>query len=257
MPLSNQLIAFLVITRKEMIRIFRIWTQTLLPSAITQVLYFVIFGGFIGSQIKSVDGISYMAFLIPGLVMMAVISNSFTNVVSSFFGAKFQRNIEELMVSPTPNWVILAGFVAGGVIRGILVGSIVLAVSIFFVRPEISNIFIVLAFAILTAILFALAGFSNSLFAKSFDDISIVPNFVLTPLTYLGGVFYSIKNLPPVWQTVSHFNPIVYMIDGFRYGFYGKSDVNVGLSFAIIILAVTGLWILNINLLKRGSGLRS
>lgn len=257
MPLSNQLIAFLAITRKEMIRIFRIWTQTLLPSAITQVLYFVIFGGFIGSQIKSVDGISYMAFLIPGLVMMAVISNSFTNVVSSFFGAKFQRNIEELMVSPTPNWVILAGFVAGGVIRGILVGSIVLAVSIFFVRPEISNIFIVLAFAILTAILFALAGFSNSLFAKSFDDISIVPNFVLTPLTYLGGVFYSIKNLPPVWQTVSHFNPIVYMIDGFRYGFYGKSDVNVGLSFAIIILAVTGLWILNINLLKRGSGLRS
>ena len=257
MPLSNQLIAFLAITRKEIIRIFRIWTQTLLPSAITQVLYFVIFGSFIGSQIGSIDGISYMAFLIPGLVMMAVISNAFTNVVSSFFGAKFQRNIEELMVSPTPNWVILAGFVAGGVVRAILVGAIVLAVSIFFVRPEISNIFIVLAFALLTAILFALAGFTNSLFAKSFDDISIVPNFVLTPLTYLGGVFYSIKNLPPVWQTISRFNPIVYMIDGFRYGFYGRSDVNVGISFLVLIVAVAGLWILNIYLLRRGAGLRS
>jgi len=257
MPLYNQFIAFYSILRKEIIRIFRIWTQTLLPSAITQTLYFLIFGTFIGSQIKAIDGVSYMAFLIPGLVMMAVITNSFTNVVSSFFGAKFQKNIEELLVSPTPNWIILAGFVAGGVVRALLVGSIVLAISIFFVRPEISNIFIILAFALLTAILFALAGFTNSLFAKSFDDISIVPNFVLTPLTYLGGVFYSIKNLPPVWQNISHYNPIVYMIDGFRYGFYGKSDVDIRLSFGILIASVIALSILNWSLLNRGAGLRS
>lgn len=257
MPLLNQFISFYSILRKEIIRIFRIWSQTLLPSAITQILYFLIFGSFIGSQIKDIDGISYMAFLIPGLVMMAVITNSFTNVVSSFFGAKFQRNIEEMLVSPTPNWVILAGFCAGGVVRGFLVGAIVLGVSIFFVQPQIANIFIVIAFAFLTAVLFSLAGFTNSLFARSFDDISIVPTFVLTPLTYLGGVFYSIKNLPPFWQTISNYNPIVYMIDGFRYGFFGRADVDVRLSFGILIAGVISLVILNLSLLSRGAGLRS
>jgi len=258
MPFLNQLISFYSILRKEIIRIFRIWTQTLLPSAVTQILYFLIFGSFIGSQIKDIDGVKYMAFLIPGLVMMAVITNAFTNVVSSFFGAKFQKSIEEMLVSPTPNWVILAGFCAGGVVRAILVGSIVLTVSLFFVPSiMIYNIFIVFSFAFLTAVLFALAGFTNSLFARSFDDISIVPTFVLTPLTYLGGVFYSIKNLPPFWQTISNYNPIVYMIDGFRYGFFGRADVDVRLSFGILIAGVVALVVLNLSLLRRGAGLRS
>ena len=258
MPLSNQLIAFYSILRKEMIRIFRIWSQTLLPSAVTQTLYFLIFGTFIGSQIKDIDGVSYMSFIVPGLVMMAVITNSFTNVVSSFFGAKFQRSIEELLVSPTPNWIILAGFVVGGVVRGLIVGFIVLIVSLFF-NPflQISNIFIVLLFAILTAVVFALAGFTNSLFAKSFDDISIIPTFVLTPLTYLGGVFYSIKNLSPFWQNVSQFNPILYMVDGFRYGFFGRADIDVKISFTIMISSVVILSVLNWSLLNRGAGLRS
>jgi ABC-2 type transport system permease protein len=258
MPFLNQLISFYSILRKEIIRIFRIWTQTLLPSAVTQILYFLIFGSFIGSQIQDIDGVKYMAFLIPGLVMMAVITNSFTNVVSSFFGAKFQKSIEEMLVSPTPNWVILAGFCAGGVVRALLVGSIVLTVSLFFVPSiMIYNIFIIFGFAFLTAILFALAGFTNSLFARSFDDISIVPTFVLTPLTYLGGVFYSIKNLPPFWQTISNYNPIVYMIDGFRYGFFGRADVDVRLSFGILIAGVVALVVLNLTLLNRGAGLRS
>jgi ABC-2 type transport system permease protein len=257
MPLSNQLIAFYSILRKELIRIFRIWTQTLLPSAVTQTLYFLIFGTFIGSQLKDIDGVKYMAFIVPGLVMMAVITNSFTNVVSSFFGAKFQRSIEELLVSPTPNWIILSGFVAGGVVRALIVGAIVLAVSIIFVPLHIYNVFIVFLFAFLTAVVFALAGFTNSLFAKSFDDISIVPTFVLTPLTYLGGVFYSIKNLNPFWQSVSQFNPILYMVDGFRYGFFGRADVDVKISFTILISSAIILSVLNWNLLRRGAGLRS
>lgn len=251
-------IAFATIAKKETNRIFRIWSQTLLPPVISQSLYFVIFGGLIGSQIRGYEQFgSYMAFLIPGIVMMAVITNSYTNVVSSFFGSKFQRNYEELLVSPTPTWVILAGYVWGGIFRGILVGLIVLLVSYFFVHPTIQNPLIVLLFSFLTASAFSLGGFFNSLFAKSFDDVQIIPTFVLTPLTYLGGVFYSVNKLPEFWQNVSKFNPIVYMIDGFRFGFFGVSDVPLWSSFGILIIFNAVLVAINMYLLNKGYGLKS
>jgi ABC-2 type transport system permease protein len=249
--------SFYSIIRREVIRIFRIWKQTLLPPVITQTLYFLIFGTFIGSQIGGFEKVGgYMAYIVPGLVMMAVITNSFQNVVSSFYGAKFQRSIEELLISPTPNWVVLAGYVFGGIFRGLLVGAIVLIISLIFVPLQITNILVVLFFAILTASLFSFFGFFNSLFAKSFDDISIIPTFVLTPLTYLGGVFYSISRLPEFWQKISYFNPIVYMIDGFRYGFYGTADFNVLLSAGILLGLNIALGLLNYKLLKDGYGLR-
>jgi len=255
--MSTPLVALYTIVRKEIIRIFRIWSQTLLPPAITQILYFLIFGAFIGSQLSNIGGVSYIAFIVPGLVMMAIITNSFQNVVSSFFQAKFMKSIEELLIAPTPNWVILLGFVLGGMIRGLLVGLIVSIICLIFVQPiQINNIFIILLFATLTALLFSLGGFFNSLFAKSFDDISIIPTFVLTPLTYLGGVFYSIESLPPVWQVVSKFNPIVYMVDGFRQGFYGRGDFNIWLNFGIVgslCLVMIGV---NFYLLNTGRGLR-
>ena len=250
-------ISFYTIAHKEINRFLRIWSQTLLPPVINQSLYFIIFGTFIGSQIRSVNGIQYMAFIVPGLVMMAVINSSFTNVVSSFFGSKFQRNIEELLVSPTPNYVILAGYVMGGVARGILVGAIVFGISAFFTHPVIHNGFLVALFIFLTAVVFSLGGFINAVFATKFDDVAIFPTFVLTPLTYFGGVFYSIKDLPPVWQTLTRFNPILYMVDGFRFGFYGVADVDVGFSVVMlfgftILLSALALW-----MLKRGTGLRT
>lgn len=257
MNLREQWIALRTIVRKEVVRFMRIWSQTLLPSAITQTLYFVIFGKFIGVQIGAIDGISYMAFIVPGLVMMAVINNSFSNVVSSFYGAKFQRSVEELLVSPTPTWVIMAGYVSGGTLRGILVGAVVFAVSCFFTHPVIFNIGIIVLFIVLTAMVFSLGGLVNAIFARSFDDISIFPTFVLTPLTYLGGIFYSIHNLPPFWQTVSHWNPILYMINGFRYGFYGISDVSVFSSLAILLVSVAVLVGVNLYILDKGIGLKN
>jgi ABC-2 type transport system permease protein len=248
--------SYLTISRKEMVRIFRIWSQTLLPPVITQSLYFVIFGGFVGSQIK-INGQPYMNFIVPGLVMMAVITASFSNVVGSFFGSKFQKNIEELLVSPTPNWVVILGFITGGVVRGLIVGFIVYLVSLSFTGLRIDHPFITFAFVFLTAVVFSLGGLLNAIFAKSFDDISIFPTFVLTPLTYLGGVFYSLDQLPPFWQTVSKLNPIVYMIDGFRYGFSSQSSLNIWFSFSMLIgftvvFAVTAWY-----LLKKGIGLKS
>lgn len=250
-------ISFLTIARKEIVRFLRIWTQTLLPPVINQSLYFIIFGGFIGSQIRNVQGIQYMAFIVPGLVMMAVITSSFTNVVSSFFGAKFMRNVEELMVSPTPNYVIIAGYAMGGVARGLMVGAIIFAISALFTQPVIFNGWIIALFIFLTAVVFSLGGFINALFATKFDDVQIFPTFVLTPLTYFGGVFYSIKDLPPFWQTLTKFNPILYMVDGFRYGFFGISDVDVGFSVMMlvgftVVLAGVAMW-----LLKRGTGLKA
>lgn len=250
-------IAFKTIVRKEVVRFMRIWSQTLLPSAITQTLYFVIFGKFIGSQVGTIHNISYMAFIVPGLVMMAVINNSFANVVSSFFGAKFQRNIEELMVSPAPDWVIVAGFTAGGVLRGIMVGIIVFIVSAFFTHPVIFNFWVIALFIILTTVVFSLGGFLNAIFAKKFDDVAIFPTFVLTPLTYLGGVFYSIHSLPDVWQKVSLLNPILYMVNGFRYGFYGVSDVSVFVSIVILVVLAAVLTVLNLYFLQKGSGLKN
>ena len=260
-------VAFQTIVNKEVNRFLRIWSQTLLPSAITQSLYFLIFGGIIGSQINKIPIIDssgavmqvpYMQFVVPGLVMMAVLTNAFSNTVSSFFGSKFQKNIEEMLVSPMPNSIIIAGYVIGGALRGILVGLIVFLVAfIFGAVPAVHNYGIITLFVVMTSLVFSLAGMTNGIFAKKFDDVSIVPVFVLTPLTYLGGVFYSIQSLPPVWQTVSKFNPIVYMVDGFRYGFFGVSEVNIGISFGILTVFMVGLTTLNYNLLNRGIGMRS
>ncbi len=257
MMLKDQLIAYRTIVRKEVTRFMRIWVQTLLPPVITQTLYFVIFGKFIGSRIGEIQGISYMAFIVPGLVMMAVINNAFSNVVSSFFSSKFQRSIEELLVSPTEEWVIVAGYVTGGVLRGILVGLLVFIVSFIFIQPTIFNPFIILVFILLTSLVFSLAGLINGIFAKGFDDVSIFPTFVLTPLTYLGGVFYSIQSLPEVWGKVSQLNPILYMVNGFRYGFYGVTDVNIGISIFILLTCAIILVGLNLYLLKKGIGLKT
>jgi len=255
--LKKYWITYYTIVRKETTRFMRIWPQTLFPPVITQSLYFLIFGKFIGSQIRDINGISYMAFIIPGLVMMAVINNSFVNVVSSFFSSKFQRSIEELLVSPTPNFIIVAGYISGGILRGLLVGTLVFLVSIFFTRPAIHNVFLIFAFILLTSIVFALGGLLNGLLAKKFDDISIFPTFVLTPLIYLGGVFYSIESLPIFWQNVSKFNPVLYMVNGFRFGFHGFSDVNIVISFFILIIFALLLTSINLILLRRGTGLKS
>ncbi len=250
-------VSYLTIVRREVYRFFRIWTQTMLPSVVTSVLYFLIFGAFIGSQVKPINGVSYMQFIVPGLVMMAVITNAFQNVVGSFFGAKFMKNIEELMVSPTPSWVIIAGYTTGGVLRGVVVGGIVLLVSIFFTSLSILHPFLIILFMILTALLFSLAGLFNALFAKNFDQISIIPVFVLTPLTYLGGVFYSVTTLPPLWQNLSYFNPILYMVNGFRYGFSGFSDVNVAASLVILMVLNLLLAYIDWRLIEKGTGLKN
>ncbi|WP_208379437.1 ABC transporter permease [Psychromonas algicola] len=242
---------------KEINRFLRIWVQTIVPPAITMSLYFVIFGNLIGERIGQMNGFSYMAFIVPGLIMMSVITNSYSNVASSFFSAKFQRNIEELLVAPVPNYLIIWGYVGGGVARGLMVGLIVTLVSLFFVDLHIYNIAVLIASVLCTSILFSIGGLLNAIFAKTFDDISIIPTFVLTPLTYLGGVFYSISLLPDFWQGVSHFNPVFYMINAFRYGFLGVSDVPILWSFCVIgVFIVIGYALVSI-LLKKGAGIRS
>jgi ABC-2 type transport system permease protein len=250
-------IAFQTIVVKEVLRFSRIWVQTIFPAAITTGLYFVIFGNLIGPRIGDMDGFSYMEFIVPGLIMMTVINNSYSNVVSSFYGHKFQHHIEEMLVSPVPNYVILLGFVAGGVARGLAVGCVVTLVSLFFVDLQVHNPLVLLSTVLLTATLFSLGGFINGAYAKSFDDISIIPTFVLTPLTYLGGVFYSIHMLSPFWQAVSLGNPILYMVNTFRYGFLGRSDIALGLAYGIIVLFVALLFAFALNLLERGVGIRS
>jgi len=242
---------------KEINRFLRIWVQTLVPPAITMTLYFVIFGNLIGERIGQMNGFSYMAFIVPGLIMMSVITNSYSNVASSFFSAKFQRNIEELLVAPVPNYLIIWGYVGGGVARGLMVGFIVTLVSLFFVDLHVYNIAILIASVLCTSVLFSIGGLLNAIFAKTFDDISIIPTFVLTPLTYLGGVFYSISLLPDFWQGVSHFNPIFYMINAFRYGFLGVSDVPVLWSFTVIGAFIVVGYSMVAILLKKGAGIRS
>ena len=250
-------VAFSTIVRREIRRFMRIWAQTLLPPAITMSLYFVIFGNLIGSRIGEMGGFDYMEFIVPGLIMMSVITNSYSNVVSSFYSTKFQRHIEELLVSPVPNWVILSGYVLGGVARGLAVGLIVTLLSLFFTDLQLQNLFITVAIVFLTSVLFALGGFINAVYANSFDDISIIPTFVLTPLTYLGGVFYSIQLLPEFWQTVSQLNPILYMVNTFRYGILGVSDINIGFAFMMILLFIGGLFTYALHLLNTGKGIRS
>ncbi|EAR61833.1 ABC transporter permease [Neptuniibacter caesariensis] len=257
MTVNSILVAFWTIVRREIRRFTRIWAQTLLPPAITMTLYFIIFGNLIGSRIGEMGGFDYMEYIVPGLIMMSVITNSYSNVVSSFYSTKFQRNIEELLVSPTPNWVILSGFVIGGVARGLGVGLIVTMLSLFFTDLQVQNPLVTIAVVFLTSVLFALGGFINAVFANSFDDISIIPTFVLTPLTYLGGVFYSIQLLPEFWQGVSQLNPILYMVNTFRYGILGVSDINVGFAFAIIVLFITVLFSYALYLLQNGKGIRS
>jgi len=255
----NQLyfIAFKSILSKEINRFTRIWIQTLVPPAITMTLYFLIFGNLVGSRIGEMGGVSYMEFIAPGLIMMSVITNSYSNVASSFYSAKFQRNLEELMVAPVPHYVLIAGYVGGGVARGLCVGLIVTLVAMFFVDISLHHAGLVIMTVFLTSVLFSLGGLINAVFAKSFDDISIIPTFVLTPLTYLGGVFYSLSLLPPFWQGVSALNPVVYMINVFRYGFLGFADISVPLSIAIMIGFCVALWTLAYYLVSRGIGLRS
>ena len=256
MDLRSQWHAFATLVVKEYNRIVRIWIQTILPPAITMTLYFIIFGSLIGSRIGEMDGFGYMEFIAPGLIMLAVITNSYGNVVSSFFGAKFGRHIEEMLVSPMPNYLILLGHVAGGVVRGLMVGGVVTLVALFFTRLDVQHPWIVLSTVILTAVVFSLGGFINAVFAKKFDDISIVPTFVLTPLTYLGGVFYSISLLPEFWQKVSQANPILYMVNAFRYGVLGSSDIPIGTAYAIILLAIAILYSFSLYLLNKGIGIR-
>ncbi|MBD3653243.1 ABC transporter permease [Kangiella sp.] len=251
------LVAFQTIVTKEIIRWTRIWTQTLLPPAITMTLYFVIFGNLIGSRVGEMGGFGYMEYIVPGLIMMSVITNSYGNVVSSFFSAKYQRSVEEMMVSPVSNWVILFGFVGGGVLRGLLTGLIVTIIASFFVELKIYNAFVVVSVVFLTSVLFAIGGFLNALFARKFDDVAIVPTFILTPLTYLGGVFYSISLLPEFWQGVSKANPIIYMVNAFRYGFLGASDIDITVAFVLILAFIAALTSLSIYLLNRGTGLRA
>ncbi|WP_127020351.1 ABC transporter permease [Rheinheimera mangrovi] len=254
---SRNLIALQSILYKETNRFMRIWVQTLVPPAITMTLYFVIFGALVGSRIGEMGGFSYMEFIVPGLIMMSVITNSYSNVASSFFSAKFQRNVEELLVAPVPNYIIVLGYVGGGVARGILVGLIVSLLSLFFVDIKVHHLFILMSTVVLTATLFSLAGLINAIYAKTFDDISIIPTFVLTPLTYLGGVFYSLSLLPQFWQYVSQINPIVYMVNAFRYGFLGVSDVNLVFAFSVIIGFIVVFFSFAMYLINKGTGLRS
>ena len=249
-------VAFQTILVKEVRRYLRIWPQTLLPPAITMTLYFVIFGALIGSRIGEMGGFSYMQFVVPGLIMMAVVTNSYSNVVSSFFGAKFNHSVEELLVSPVPNWVILAGYITGGVSRGLMVAVIVTCLSLFFAELSIHNLPLTVAIVLFTSVLFALFGFINAVFANNFDDISIVPTFVLTPLTYLGGVFYSMELLPDFWEGVSRLNPLVYVVNGFRYGVLGVSDVDVRFAFGMLALFTAVAFAYCMHLLNTGKRLR-
>jgi len=258
MNASGNLVALGTIVRREIVRILRIWTQTLIPPAITMTLYFVIFGKLIGSRIGTIQGgYTYMQYIVPGLVMMSIITNSYGNISSSFFGAKFSRAVEEMLVSPMPNWVILTGYVTGAVARGLAVGVLVLGIALFFTSLHIAHPIITFASVLLGAVIFSLAGFVNAVYAKKFDDIALVPTFILTPLTYLGGVFYSIQMLGEPWQAISRINPILYMVNAFRYGVLGISDVHVGVAFVVMLGFVAALAAFALQLLKRGVGLRS
>ncbi|MDL0441448.1 ABC transporter permease [Stutzerimonas frequens] len=254
--LRPNLVALQTIVQREIRRYTRIWPQTLLPPAITMVLYFVIFGSLIGARIGDMDGFSYMDYIVPGLIMMSVITNSYSNVVSSFFSTKFQRSIEELLVSPVSPHVIVIGFALGGITRGLAVAVIVTLLSMFFTDLQVHHLGVTVLVITLTASIFALGGFINAVFARNFDDISIIPTFVLTPLTYLGGVFYSINLLSPFWQTLSLANPVLHMVNAFRYGILGVSDIRIGVAISFMLVAVAALYLVSVHLLKSGRGMR-
>ncbi len=250
------LTGFKTIVIREFSRIMRIWGQTLLPPAITATLYFIIFGSLIGGRVGDMGGYTYLQYIAPGLIMMSIITNSYGNVVSSFFGAKFGKHIEELLVSPLPNWLIVTGYMCGGILRGLLVGSVVTLIALFFTRLQLAHALIVLSAVLLTAIVFSLAGMINAIFAKNFDQITFIPTFILTPLTYFGGVFYTISLLPGWAHTLSHGNPILYMVNAFRYGFLGVSDVRLSVAYTIMIGSAAALFIACVWLLERGTGTR-
>lgn len=252
----SKLIAFQTIVLKEIFRFTRIWSQTLLPPAITMSLYFLIFGKFIGSQLSDIEGFTYLQYIVPGLIMMSIMTNAYANTASSFFLAKFNKSIEEMLVSPMPNYIILLGFIFGGTLRGLLVGGIVLLIAEIFTHVPIHDLGIVIIMAFLASMVFSLGGFINALFAKRFDDISFIPTFVLTPLTYLGGVFYSIHQLPPLWKKISIFNPILNIVDTFRYGLLGISDLSIyfGFGFITILLIILFSWAW--ILLYKGTGIK-
>ncbi len=254
--LQTNLTGFETIVIKEIRRVLRIWVQTIIPPAITMTLYFIIFGSLIGRRIGEIDGAPYMTFIAPGLIMMAVITNSFGNVVSSFFSGKLQLHLEELLVAPLSNFTIVLGYVVGGVFRGILVAGLVMVVALFFTEIDVAHPLVTLSVIVLTAMVFSLAGLLNALYAKNFDDITIIPTFVLTPLTYLGGVFFSITLLPGFWQKVALANPILYMVNAFRYGMLGRSDVSITTAYVIILSALVGLFSLIIYMMNRGIGTR-
>lgn len=256
MNIELNLVALRTIVRKEVVRVLRIWVQTIVPPAITMTLYFIIFGNLIGRRIGSMDGFDYMQYIAPGLIMMSVITNSYGNVVSSFFGAKFGRHIEEMLVSPMSNATIVIGHVAGGVLRGVLVGSLVTVIALFFTDLDVQYPLVTISIVLLSSVVFALAGFINAVFARKFDDISIIPTFVLTPLTYLGGVFYSISLLPEPWQTLSLANPILYMVNAFRFGILGTSDIALGTAYAILVIFCILLFTACMLLMRRGVGIR-
>lgn len=250
-------VAFITIVRREITRFMRVWGQSLLPSGITMTLYFIVFGGFVGSRIGTMHGLSYAQFITPGLVMMSVITNSYTNTSTSFYLSKFQRNIEEILVAPVSNSTILLGYVAGGVLRGCMNGAIVVMISLFFTKLHIQHFVLMVLVMVLAAVIFSIAGLINAVYADSFDEISIVPTFLLTPLTYLGGVFYSVKMLPAFWQKISLFNPILYMVNAFRYGMLGYSDVHVWVSMLMMVLLAVAFYVYALLLLQRGSGLKA
>lgn len=251
------LIAYYTMLRTELVRIVRIWSQTLLPPVITSSLYFVVFGAFIGSQLAPIDGYSYMQFIVPGLIMMQVITSSYANTVSMFYFAKWTRTLDEILVSPTPNWVVIVGFVSGGVLRGLIVGFLVLVVSLFFTHLSLYSVPVLLSAIVLTSIMFSLGGLINGVFAKGFDGITIVPTFVLTPLTYLGGIFYSIQQFPQFWQQVSLANPILYMVNAFRYGFLGISDISLAICFSVLIGFILLFLLVTLWLFREGIGMKN
>lgn len=238
---------------------FRIWVQTFIPSVVTSVLYFLVFGTILGSRIGEIQGVDYMTFVVPGLVMLAIVTTSYANTSFTFFSSKFfMRSIDEVLVSPTPPWLLIAGFIGGGVLRGIITGALVLIVALFFtgLSLPIASVLIIAGFAFLTALVFSLAGLVNGIYAKSMDGINIVPTFVLTPLVYLGGVFYSIHQLPEWWQTLTYANPLFYLINGFRYGFLGSADIALWISTGILVLLISILAGLNWYFIKTGLGLK-
>lgn len=254
---QQSFIAFIALFRAQVQRFLRIWTQTLLPSVITMILYFVIFGNLVGSQLKAIDGFTYMQYITPGLIMMSIVTNSYADTVGSFYFLRFQRSIDELVVSPMSSTTILLGFVLSGALRGLMVGTLVLLLSLFFTHLKLQHLFLMFVTAFISAVLFSLMGLLNGIFARNFDDISIVPTFVLTPLTYLGGVFYSIHMLSPFWQKLSYLNPILYIVNALRYGLLGITDIPIYYGLSIMILFVMILFMINLRLLKKGVGIRA